>query len=74
VDPFLYVADTGNHTVRRISTLRKVDTFAGDLGAATTINGDPSAARMNAPTGIAGVDGTLYFTDVNENVIRKILF
>ena len=74
VDPFLYVADTGNHTVRRISTSRKVDTFAGDPGAATTINGDPSAARMNAPTGIAGVDGTLYFTDVNENVIRKILF
>ena len=74
VDPFLYVADTGNHTVRRISTSRKVDTFAGDPGAATTINGDPSAARMNAPTGIAGVNGTLYFTDTNENVIRKILF
>ena len=74
VDPFLYVADTGNHTVRRISTSRKVITFAGDPGAATTINGDPSAARMNAPTGIAGVPGTIYFTDTNENVIRKILF
>ncbi|MGZ8446234.1 MAG: NHL repeat-containing protein [Candidatus Deferrimicrobiaceae bacterium] len=74
VDPFLYVADTGNHTVRRISTSRKVDTFAGDPGAATTINGNPSAARMNAPTGIAGVPGTIYFTDTNENVIRKILF
>ena len=74
VDSVLYVADRGNHVVRRISTSRKVDTFAGDPGAATTINGDPSAARMNAPTGIAGVNGTLYFTDTNENVIRKILF
>jgi hypothetical protein len=74
VDPFLYVADTGSHAVRRISTSRKVDTFAGNPGAATTKNGDPAAARMNAPTGIAGVPGTIYFTDTNENVIRKILF
>jgi sugar lactone lactonase YvrE len=74
VDSFLYVADTGNHAVRRISTSRKVTTFAGDPGAATTINGGPSAARMNAPTGIAGVPGTIYFTDTNENVLRKILF
>ncbi|MDH3238371.1 MAG: hypothetical protein OEM47_07605 [Deltaproteobacteria bacterium] len=74
VETTLYVADTGNHAVRRISTLRKVTTFAGNAGAATTKNGDPSVALMNAPTGIAGVPGTIYFTDVNENVVRKILF
>jgi sugar lactone lactonase YvrE len=74
LESFLYVADTGNHTIRRISTVRKVDTIAGDFGAATTKNGDASAALMNAPTGIAGGDGALYFTDANENVIRKILF
>ena len=74
VDPLLYVADTGNHTVRKISTSRKVTTIAGDPGAATTRDGDPSFARMNAPTGIAGAPGTIYFTDTNENVIRKILF
>ena len=74
VDSVLYVADTGNRAVRRISTLRRVTTLAGDPGAATTRNGDPSSALLNAPTGIAGVPGTIYFTDVNENVVRKILF
>ena len=73
-DSILFVADTGNHAVRRVSTLRKVTTFAGDPGAATTRNGDPSVALMNAPTGIAGVPGTIYFTDTDENVVRKILY
>jgi hypothetical protein len=74
VDSTLYVADTGNHAVRRISTLRKVNTFVGNAGSATTRNGDPSDALMNAPTGIAGVPGAIYFTDTNENVVRKVLF
>ncbi len=74
IESALYVADTGNHAIRRISSLRKVTTFAGDPAAATTKNGDPSSALMNAPVGIAGVSGTLYFTDVNENVVRRIRF
>ena len=74
VGSVLYVADTGNHAVRRISTLRKVTTFVGNPGAATTRNGDSNNALLNAPTGITGVEGTIYFTDINENVVRKILF
>jgi hypothetical protein len=70
----LYVADRGNHAVRRISTTRNVTTFAGTPDAATTRNGDPSTALMNAPTGVAGEPGAIYFTDINENVVRKILF
>ncbi|MGA6992513.1 MAG: hypothetical protein WBX50_01310 [Candidatus Deferrimicrobiaceae bacterium] len=74
VGSVLYVADRGNHAVRRISTTRDVTTFAGTPDAATTRNGDPSVALMNAPTGVAGEPGTIYFTDINENVVRKILF
>ncbi|MGB3400759.1 MAG: hypothetical protein WBA34_11395 [Candidatus Deferrimicrobiaceae bacterium] len=74
VGSVLYVADRGNHAVRRISTIRKVTTFAGTPDAATTRNGDPSVALMNAPTGVAGEPGAVYFTDINENVVRKILF
>jgi hypothetical protein len=70
----LYVADGGNHAVRRISTLATVTTFVGSPGAATTRNGDSTNALVNAPAGITGVEGTIYFTDVNENVVRKILF
>ena len=60
--------------MRRISTLAKVTTFVGGPESATTRNGDPATALLNAPTGITGVEGTIYFTDINENVIRKILF
>ena len=74
VGSVLYVADRGNHAVRRISTTRNVTTFAGTPDAATTRNGDPSTALMNAPTGVAGEPGAIYFTDINENVVRKILF
>ncbi len=74
VGSVLYVADRGNHAVRRISTIRNVTTFAGTPDAATTRNGDPSVALMNAPTGVAGEPGAIYFTDINENVVRKILF
>jgi sugar lactone lactonase YvrE len=70
----LYIADRGNHAVRRISTLATVTTVVGDPGAATTRNGDPDTALLNAPAGIAGVEGTIYFTDIHENVIRKIRF
>lgn len=70
----LYVADRGNHAVRRISTLATVTTSIGNPGAATTRNGDPGIALLNAPTGITGVEGTIYFTDINENVVRKIIF
>lgn len=74
VGSVLYVADRGNHTVRRISSTRSVSTFVGRADAATTRNGDASAALLNAPAGITGTTGTLYFTDTNENVVRKILF
>ncbi len=70
----LFVADRGNHAVRRVSTLARVTTVVGNPGAATTRNGDPKTALLNAPAGIAGVEGTIYFTDANENVIRKIRF
>ncbi|HSL92437.1 MAG TPA: NHL repeat-containing protein, partial [Candidatus Limnocylindrales bacterium] len=74
VGSFLYVADTGNHAIRRISTTATVSTFVGTSEAATTRDGDASQALLNAPVGIAGAEGTIFFTDANENVVRKILF
>jgi hypothetical protein len=74
VGSVLYVADTGNHAVRAISTATNVTTFVGTSESATTRDGDAPQALLNAPVGIAGVPGTIYFTDVNENVVRKILF
>jgi sugar lactone lactonase YvrE len=74
VGSVLYLADTGNHAIRRITSAATVTTFVGTSEAATTRDGDANQALLNAPVGIAGVPGTIYFTDVNENVVRKILF
>ncbi len=74
VGSVLYVADAGNHAVRRISSTANVTTFVGTFEAATTRDGDAPQALLNAPAGIAGVEGTIFFTDANENAVRKILF
>jgi len=74
VGSVLYLADTGNHAVRRISNAATVTVFVGTSASATTRDGDAPQALLNAPVGIAGIEGTIFFTDQNENVVRKILF
>ncbi|WP_414661132.1 immunoglobulin domain-containing protein [Horticoccus sp. 23ND18S-11] len=70
----LYVADTNNHAIRRISTGGTVVTFAGSLGTAGYVDSNnPLQARFNAPNAIA-VDSSnnVYVADSQNNVIRKI--
>ncbi|MCG9880865.1 MAG: hypothetical protein MH472_09735, partial [Bacteroidia bacterium] len=70
----IYVADKYNHRIRKImSGSRLVYTLSGE-GSTGFINGVPSVARFNLPTGVA-VDGSgnVYVADHNNNVIRKIL-
>lgn len=74
VGSVLYLADTGNHAVRKITTAATVTVFVGTSASATTRDGDALQALLNAPAGITGVQGTIFFTDVNENIVRKILF
>ncbi len=74
VNSILFVADTGNHAIRKVTTASSVTTFVGNPGAATTRDGDASQVLLNAPVGITGVTGTITFTDENENVVRKILY
>ena len=66
----LYVADTGNHAIRRIAPSDLVLTMIG-TGAAGHSNGAGVSAMLNAPSGIAfDPSGLLYIADSGNNVIR----
>lgn len=67
----LYVSDTGNHAIRKVTSAGVVTTVAG--GTAGDADGPLSAARFRSPKGIA-VDssGTLYVADTDNKKIRKI--
>jgi sugar lactone lactonase YvrE len=69
----VYVADTGNHTIRKIGLNGKVTTLAGKAGKSGSADGTGSAARFNHPMGMA-VDrgGNLYVADSGNHLIRKI--
>ena len=70
---YLYVADTGNHTIRKISAVGVVTTIAGQAGAAGSADGTGPAARFNNPGGLAlGSSGELYLADTGNSTIRKI--
>lgn len=67
----IYVADTGNNVIRKISQ-GKVSTYAGS-GRAGFRDGSVRDARFNAPSGLAlDKAGNLYVADTLNNVIRKI--
>ncbi len=70
----LYVADSGNDTIRQIViTTGQVTTLAGRPGIAGLADGMGSAARFQNPRGIT-TDGTnLYVTDTVNNTIRQIV-
>lgn len=69
----LYVADSGNYTIRKIDLVTKaVTTLAGGVGAAGSVDAVGINARFNVLNGIT-TDGTsLYVTDSN-NTIRRIV-
>ena len=70
----VYVADTGNHRIRKITLAGDVDTLAGNGFPGALDNSAPKAARFNEPRGIA-VDSsgsTVYVSDNATHIIRKI--
>jgi sugar lactone lactonase YvrE len=69
----VFVADTRNYTVRRISAAGVVSTIAGRADEAGSTNGPGAAARFASPQGIAvDATGNVYVTDFDSHVIRKI--
>jgi hypothetical protein len=69
----LYVADTFNHTLRKITPAGIVSTLAGLEGVAGAADGAGSSALFNKPTGLAiDSSGNIYAADTANSSIRKI--
>jgi NHL repeat len=78
----LYIADSGNNVVRRVSTTGVITTVAGNvaadqasggLGGFSGDGGPATGARLNAPQGVAlDQTGDLFIADTFNNAIREV--
>jgi DNA-binding beta-propeller fold protein YncE len=69
----VYVADTDNSTIRKVTAAGVVTTLAGTAEMVGSADGPGAAARFNYPTGVA-VDsaGNVYVADTDNSTIRKV--
>ena len=72
-DGNLFVADSGNNTIRKITPAGVTSTLAGTAGVVGSADGTGAAAQFNTPTGVAvDASGVLYIADEGNDTIRKI--
>jgi streptogramin lyase len=70
----VYVADTLNSTIRKITPAGVVTTLAGTAGMQGSTDGTGSAAGFDHPLGVAADSaGNVYVADTNNDTIRKIM-
>lgn len=69
----VYVADTYNHTIRKITPAGFVSTLAGVAGTAGSADGALTTARFNNPLDVAtDRHGNVYVADTYNHTIRKL--
>ncbi len=73
----VYIADSGNHRIRKVSAAGgTISTFAGNGSAGYTASEDggaATAAKLYSPTGLAfDQAGNAYIADYNNHKIRKV--
>jgi len=69
----VYVSDSGNNTIRKITPAGTVTTIAGLAGVKGSADGTGTNASFNLPNGIAAdTNGNLYVADEFNDTIRKI--
>ena len=67
----IYVADVGNHVIRKISAAGAMSVLAGKPGVSGSADGPADAARFFVPYGVA-VDGAgnVYVADTGNQTVR----
>jgi uncharacterized protein (TIGR03437 family) len=78
VDPAgnLYIADTGNHVIRKVDTTGNITTIAGTGGQAGALgdNGPATSAQLSHPSAVAlDSSGNIYIADTGNSEIRKVV-
>jgi len=73
-DCSIWVADTGNNTIRRIASSGVVSTIAGAAGSVGPNDGTGSSARFDRPVDIAfdPVSGDAFVVDAGNVSIRRV--
>jgi uncharacterized protein (TIGR03437 family) len=70
----LFIADAGNHRIRKVTPTGMISTVAGSGTRGFGGDGGPAtSAQLNSPWGIAvDASGSLYIADSQNNRIRKV--
>ena len=70
----IYIADYGNHVIRKVDTSGKISTVAGNGTAAYAGDGGPAtSASLRSPRSVAlDSAGNIYIADYGNHVIRKV--
>lgn len=69
----VYVADLGNHVIRKIDAQGVVSTLAGSVGVRGHADGQGTAAQFCAPFSVAvDASGNVFVSDQGNRTIRKV--
>ncbi len=70
----VYIADMGNNCIRKVDIAGVITTIAGNTSSGYTGDGGAAtAANMNSPSFVTtDVAGNVFFSDMNNAVIRKV--
>jgi hypothetical protein len=68
----LYLADGGNHAIRRITPEGVVTTVLGKPGEAGNVDGIGTAARFDTPVGIGVFGGQMWVADSGNGAVRMV--
>ena len=70
----IYVADTGNSVIRKMTPTGKVTTLLSPAGTNDAADKTAGNVRLNNPGGVAVDDaGNIYVADTNNHCVRKML-